>query len=94
MSATLLVVYDRLLYLPRAHPALLASAWGFVLLRVTAGVLVCDFGTKVDGMLEGMGRHAEALVCVDSRCSKSREDGDGARWKLLNLSKTVRAQIV
>ena len=55
---------------------------------------MCDFDTKVDGMLEGMGRHAEAFVCGDSRCSKSREDGDGACWKLFNLSKPVRAQIV
>ena len=64
MFTTWLIVYDCLLYLPRAHPTLLPGARGLVLLRVTASVLVCDFRAHVDWGFVGVRRHTEAFVCV------------------------------
>ena len=79
MSATFLSVYDDLVYLPRTTPTLLASAWSLVLLRVTTDVLVCDFSTKIDGILDSKESHVEGFVCMNERRFKRGDDGVGPR---------------
>lgn len=79
MSATLLSVHDDLVYHPRTPPILLASAWSLVLLRVTTGVLVFDFSTKIDGILDSKESHVEGFVCMNERRLKRGDDGVGPR---------------